>query len=96
MCFEYQRCAEKENQISVMNYEKSLKLHIISGQGNTLPFQVMIKILYGGFFLLGSSSFNIIAKEQNTLKHSHYLLLRGSFGDAKSNSKAKLSLLILY
>lgn len=48
MCFDYQRCAGKENQISVMNYEKSLKLHIISGQGNTIPFQVIVEILYGG------------------------------------------------
>lgn len=65
MCFDYQRCAGKENQISVMNYEKSLKLHIISGQGNTIPFQVIVEILYGGGGcpLLGSSSLNNIAKE---------------------------------
>lgn len=49
MCFEYQRCAGKENQTSVMNYEKPLKLHIISGQGNTIPFQVIVEILYGVF-----------------------------------------------
>lgn len=57
-------CAVKENQISVVNYEESLKLHIISGQGNTITFQVIVEIVHGVFSLLGSSSFNIIAMEQ--------------------------------